>query len=286
MSNIAVMYENFAENSVFSFGSWLTNLPLDNMKDSDLGTLARSSDALVASTKFRVDLGAVRPIGGVAVGPTNLSPGAQYRVRSYEDNLYTTLLYDSGIKILPGASVDSLELEWEDPGFWYGIETEGLSNAWIIEVIPETQISNSNAQYWQIEMIDESNSDGYIEAGFCMIGRTFRPSINYDENNSFTQIQLTDTIEALGGHRDYWHRGMRRTLRVTWWRLDDSEGWGDIYAMMTILGVHRPMFVVPDPDDLDNIQKRSFLATFRNTPELRLIIQDGVTTGFDLEEVL
>ena len=125
-----------------------------------------------------------------------------------------------------------------------------------------------------------------MDLGYIMAGRTFRPSLNYDEGNSFTQVQLTDVIEALGGHRDYWHRGARRILRVTWWRLVDTVGWGDIYRMMVLLGVHKPMFVVPDPDDLDNIQKRSFLATFKQSPELRLIIQDGVTTGFELEEVL
>lgn len=287
VGNIRIIYDNFAEAGIVSGGSWLTGMPLTNMFDQALGLVARSTNATTGSTQFKIDLGIVPVVGGVAVGPTNLSPGAQYRVTSYFDAGFSVLAYDSGTKFIQGTTVDSLDLEWENPDFWYGIDPTLQLAPWIIEIVPDDQVGvTSAAQYWKVEMIDPENADGFVEVGYCIIGRTFRPSLNYDENNSFTRIELTDTIEALGGHRDYWHRGSRRSLKVTWWRLDEPEGWGDVYRMMTTLGTHQPMFVVPDPDDDENLQKRSFLATFANSPELRLIIQDGVTTGFDLEEVL
>lgn len=262
-------------------------MPLTNLQDRDLGTIARSAGSTLSNTQILFDLGVIRTVGGIALGPTNLTPGSQYRVTSYDDAAMTDLLYDSGIKEIPGTTVDSLDLEWENPGFWYGIEDPRVVTApWIIEVIPEDQLVSVAAQHWKIEIFDTGNADGFVEIGYAMIGQAFRPSLNFDENNSFGRVQLTDTVEALGGHRDYWHRGSRRTMRVTWWRLDEPEGWGDIYRMMTRMGIHEPMFIVQDPDDLENIQKRSFLATFRSTPELRLIIADGVTTGFEVEEML
>lgn len=288
MGSFVALYLNYAEEGIFSGGSWLGGLPLTNLQDQDIGTIARSTNLSTSSTQFRIDLGVEREVGGIAIGPTNMSPGSQFRIRSYADAGYTTLLYDGGVKVIGGTVVASLNLEWENPGFWYGVEDvdDQTTAPWIIEVIPTASLANAIARYWKVEILDTSNSDGFVEAGLCYVGRAFRPTLNFDENNSFTRIELTDSVEALGGQKNYWHRGSRRTMRVTWWRLDDTEGWNDIYRMATRLGIHKPMFVVPDPDDSTNMQKRSFLATFRQSPELRLIIADGVTTGFDLEEVL
>lgn len=287
MARFVLLYENFADSGIFSGGSWLAALPLTNMQDQDVELVARSTNATAASTKFTVNLGRVRAVDGIAFGPTNITPGASWRARGYSDAALTILVYDTGTQIVSGDIIDWSDvdewLEWEDPGFWYGLaETLDELPQFFYHVTAAAQ----SAQYWLIEIIDPTNADGAIDIGRLLIAKAFRPSINYGEQNDLSLMPLTDTEESLGGKRVYWERGIRRAYRCTFGMLEEGEIFGDAFRMQLRSGISRQVFVVPDPDDETFGSRRSFLATFKQLSPLQQLLIAAGTTAVDLEEVL
>ncbi len=65
----------------FSGGSWSSALPLTNLQDRRLSKVARSSNALAASTTFDVDLGVARSCRVFAVPKHNFSLASSMRIR-------------------------------------------------------------------------------------------------------------------------------------------------------------------------------------------------------------
>lgn len=287
MARLVILYENFADSGIYSGGSWLVALPLTNMQDQDVQRVARSSNAVATSTKFVVNLGRVRAVDAIAFGPTNITPGSTWRARGYSDSALTTLVYDTGTQTVTGDLIDWSDvdewLEWEDPGFWYGLEEQ-------LDELPQffyhVAATAQSAQYWLIEIVDPTNVDGAIQIGRMLIGKAFRPSINYNESNDLTLVPLTDMEEALGGLRQFWERGLRRTYRCTFGHLEESEIFGDVFRMQLRSGIGRQVFVVPDPDDVTFGSRRSFLATFKTLSPLQQLLVSRGTTAIDLEEVL
>ncbi len=289
MSSFVCLYENFADRGIFvsGFGSW--TLPLTNLQTADINQVARSSDALNASTKFKINLGSVAPVDGVAFGPCNLSPGATWRWRGYSDAAYTSLIYDSGIQTTSGAIIDWTDpanwLEWEDAGFWLGISDFAQFSElpqFFYHIAPEAQ----SLQYWQLEIFDTTNPDGFVEIGRLVIARAFRPTNNYSEGNATGLIALTDVEESLGGLRSYFERGLRRTFQATFPRLPESELFDDVFRLMLRAGISKQVFIVPDPADDEFGGRRSFLATLKQPPIIQqLLLADG-STALEFEEVL
>lgn len=289
MANAIILYENFFDTATPSGGSYESDLPITNLQSADIGIVARTTDATNASTKILIDFGRDRRIDALCLGVPNASPGAQYRIRSFAESGRTTTLYDSGTKSLPGVVVDSLDLEWEDPGFWYGINTEDLLvefSAWIIEVVPDGQASNATARWWTIEVFDDENSDNYLDFSRLLAGRAFKPTINYSEDNSMGVAPLTDVSESLGGNRTYWERGLRRILRLTFGFNSYDEAFNDIFRMMVKARTSRQVFVIPDYEDTKFPHRRSFLATFKQVPAVQQLLVDRASTQVDLEEVI
>jgi hypothetical protein len=294
MSQLVVLYQNYADSAVLGGGSYLSSLPLANVKDEDIGKVARTTDALNASTVQTADLGAARAVGGVAIGPVNVSPGATFRIRAFSDAAYSVAVADSGTQTVAGTLMDwsntSLWLAWEDPGFWFGVPNifDSLDvPTYLFFIFP----ADVTARYWKSETFDTSNGDGHLDFARLMIARAARLKLSGNPinfapgDNSAGVIKLFDVNESLGGKRTYWRRGKRRTLRVVYPVIDEASAWGDVFNL-SMLDEGEQVFVVPDPADSANFQKRSFLATIKTPPAIALANVAIASTALDLEEVI
>jgi len=290
MGGLAIIYDNAARSAIFSGGDW--TLPLSNVVDGDVGSVARSNGATAAASKLKFDIGAPRQIGGIAVGPINLAPGSFWQVSCYSDSAYLTQTYTSGVLAVEGETIDWSDedewLEWENPSFWLGYDSALALNElpqYLYHLIPEASLALASQQYWLIEFIDTTNPAGNIEFGELVAGPVFRPSNNYLEN-SFSISDLTGMEETLAGRRVYNERGIRRLFRCTCEHLDNSELFGDIFAMAARSGVSKPVFFIPDDEEAVYQRRRSFLATFKQPPPIIQALADRGSAVFDVEEVL
>lgn len=278
---------NFAETATLSDGAWQTNLPRSNLQHPDINTLARTTDAANASTRVKALFGSARPVGGIVIGPSNPTPGSTWRVRGYTDS-FTTMAIDSGTITVPGTTADSLDYEWTDPELWFGRDTSLEIFPFVHSyIIPDADLATAaTCLSWFIEFFDAANVDGYREFGWLSIGRCWRPSVNYSPgDNSFSFDKIGDVSESIGGQRNNWDRGLRRTWNANFGYLGQNEGFDEVGRMMRVLSNSRQFFVSPDPTDTGRLRDRSFITAFKTIPSLALSNVDLAATGFACEEV-
>lgn len=275
MSNCVFGWPIFSDESVlytptYSGGSWETTLPLDNIADRRLDKVARSTDATATNTVFEVDLGVAREVGLIAVILPNLSSAGTVRVKgSSTEGDFSSPVYDStAITPYPsGATAETLG---------------ALSPTFV--AVPS---SGQTARYWQVQITDTGNSDGYIDVARLVIAKAWQPSINMSAGavlglESETSRRVTD-----GGSAVYNDRPRRRLLDFSIALLPDDESMEDAWDMQRIAGTSGQMFFVMDPADTGfMLLRRSFLCVLRALSGVEFTHYDMNTVGFRLTEEL
>lgn len=244
MASIVIGFDPPSDAATLDGGDWEASLPLDNLKSDDMSEVARSSDATTASTKFTIDFGAATSIGALFAGETNASVDAEFRLK--------------------GSSSDTFPDGYDSDWFGHGVtstEMDPERGINIVHFLPSAQ----SYRYWQLEIDDTGNTDGYFEIGRLFLPRLLAPSINYGlSRNGLSWEDRTRREEAIGGSSK---RGRRRNRRVCNFGIDylpDSEAFGPLYQFERTVGFDRLAFVVPDPAAVGaELQARSFWATAR-----------------------
>lgn len=287
MGNFLILSDNAADEGTLSGGNWAVSLPA--MQDPRPTKRARSANLELTSTQFRIALNKVATFRALAFGPTNFTSSARYRITAYSDADFLIETYDSDWQDIGAQAVPSLSLEWENPDFWTGVEPiDDPDNAGIFVI--HDFVLNESGKYWQFEIDDQGNGDGFVEIGRLFMGAAYQPSINYLPN-SFGFETNTTMEKALGGTRYYTRRKSARTLNVTFEYLPVQEVWDNVYRLQVISGLDRQVFVIPDPDDIPNRNKRSFLGNFKELTAIQLLnvaLETGLTasTSFQITEAL
>lgn len=287
MSNILLLFRPKSDTASLSWGSWRSSLPLSNVTDPRLSRVARSSNAALTSTRMRVSLPQVQGFRALVLGPMNVTQGYKYRIRSYSNPGFNNgPVSDTGwVQPTTGPSGDALELEWEDPNFWLGIvpfadEERGI---YLIHVFA----TQTFGQYWSFEIDNQFNPDGYVQIGRLFMADWWMPSVNYgygDNNLTFGNNSLVS--QALGGSKSRYRRVNPRVFRLGLDFLQETEGFDEAYDFMRYVGYDREVFVIPDPDDAESIQARSFLGTINQMNGLSQTMFQILGTGFEIEESL
>jgi len=249
----------------FSGGLWRPTLPLSNLANPDLASVARSVNGSRDSTRFIVDLGVPRDVR-VAVMPNALvSRDATARVRGYADSALTTLICDSGEKpwypvVYPWGS-----LPWGHPSWWDGKlsaeDAKGFPIPWI-HIWPTEQI----AQFWLVEIGDETNPLAYVDIPRLFLARARQPPINFAFGASSGLISATSMREAPGGKRFYTVRRKRRYQEFQYDYLPQDEALSRGFDLAFRLGIEGQFFWIFDPDDTYHMHRRAYLATLRQMP--------------------
>jgi hypothetical protein len=282
--NITLVYENFADRGQLSGGSWRASLPLANLQTPYLPEIARSTSAAATSTWFDVMLPTAQPVGGIVLGPANVTAAATARIRAFTSAAYSVTLYDSGVIPFPGAAAEFVDLEWEDEAFWDGDIRgfgDALSGAYLFH-LPPTIVTS---RFWRIELFDQANPQGYLNIGRLLIGRRWRPEYNYDEgDNSLSFEVLTDQEESRSGTKFFNPRATRRVFQFSFSRLPDTISFAEVFRIVVRSGLHNQVAVIPNPDDPNTFQREALLGTLRQPPSLRRYSMPQFATSFVIEE--
>lgn len=290
---IAIIYENFADKGQVTGPGFLESHPATMVQDTDIGLVARTESAAEEDMVIEFDLGAARPVGGLAFGPLNAGPGASFHIEGFSDAAMTDLVYDPGVIVLPGATTNWADtsdwLPWEDPNFWFGIKENEWPElpSYAVHAVPAEDAALAFTRYWRVSFSDPGNTSGFLSIGRALIGRVYRPSHNYSYSGNETGFMpLTDVSESLGGSRSYFHRGMRRRFRCAWDALPEAEAFTDWYRIAIRSRIDQHLFVIPDEADLLSYQRRALLATMTALPPIQQALFQRAAITFDCEEVL
>lgn len=211
----------------FSGGSWLSGLPLTNLRNLDLAKVARSTDATSANTKFQIDWTTARSARVLVIVGSNLSSAA-------------TIRWKRGTSAGASDVYDSTDLAaWAITPLVYNGKRHN-----IIIVAPST----TSARYETVEIIDTSNPDGYVELGYAWFGDLFVPTINAsyglkDQLIDHGSIQRSESGAVWATTR----RKFRSTSFVLDW-LTQSEA-DTLHELQRVAGTTDPVIYIPDLTD-------------------------------------
>lgn len=248
-----------------SGGLWRPTLPLTNLANPDLASVARSVNGSKDSTRFVVDLGVPRDVRVAVLPNATVSRDATARVRGYADGALSQLICDSGVKpwypvVYPWGS-----LPWGHPSWWDGKlsaeDAKGFPIPWL-QVWPTEQI----AQFWLVEIFDETNPLAYVDLPRLFLSRAWQPTINLSWGATSGLMSATSMKEAPGGKRFYNVRRKRRWAQFEFDYLPENEVLARGFDQAFRLGVEGQFFWIFDPDDTYHLHRRSFLATLRQLP--------------------
>lgn len=285
---LAIGTENHAVEGTLSGGDWVDSdtIKLENLTTPYMSEVARSASADPEDTQFTVDLGRARTIGVVALGNTSIQPTAQWRVRAFQDDSLTVTIYDSGIVDIPGTTVPSLSLEWEDDGFWDGLSQEFddlMKGVTLIHLPPD----DVYARYWLIEVFDNGNPAGYLDIGACYLGPRWQPDHNASYgSNELGFEDLTDEEESRNGTKFFNDRNIRRIMAFALEYLPDEQEVKNIYRLSMRARRSRQILFIMSPLQEETYQREAFFGTLRQLPPIHRNSFQTIHTNFVIEESL
>jgi hypothetical protein len=253
-NNIILSYPNRANAATITGGSWLAGLPASNLANREMWKVARSANALTTSTKFNVDIGAVKPLRAFALANHNLSASATWRV-TLGTAAGASDVYDSGFSNVWRMAFGDL-VEWESVTWWTGTAgDEYLRSPYAAMCVADDTYS---ARYVTIEINDTANVDGYVQIGRMFAGGALQPTYNasYGLQDGVKDLSSTDSAEsgALWGTE---RRRMRYTSLVLGYVTPDEASY--VHEMQRLLGTLGEVLYIPYPADMGQSQRYGYL---------------------------
>ncbi|MCK9621987.1 MAG: hypothetical protein M0R47_15815 [Methylobacter sp.] len=285
MSNVLIGVNNTIDFATLTaYGSWLSSLPIDNIKNRVLGVVARSTNATTASTKFRIDLGASYPVRVLALCNHNMSSSATVKVTAYSD-AYTTSVYTSGFVSAWPDSFEASRTGWDNPSSstrtYVTKEKENLSFNHIQIISPGV-----SQRYFQVEISDTSNADGYVQIGRVFIGPAWTPQYNFDFGVSVSIEDPTEIKTALSGTEYFYVKPPFRVAKFTLNNLADNEAYQSVFEFFRRSGVSQEVVFIYDSADTIHKLRRSFLGRFRNSGFIEYVNAAQYKAEFEIKEII
>lgn len=200
-----------AANSILSVNSELGDYPVTNILDTRLSRVFRTDSNTTAEIVFNA--GSAINVNSVNIAAHNISESV------------TTLKFQGNTSDSWGAPAFEIDLDWN-------------------ENIIVADFENENYQYWRVQIIDPSNSDGYIE-----IGRTglydgyitpgIKVLVTHDRKSS------TEKTKSIGG-QTYSDTGyFYSVVSVSFPKITESQYY-EIVAVFESVDIGYPFFVTFD----------------------------------------
>ncbi|MBB3937668.1 hypothetical protein [Aureimonas phyllosphaerae] len=267
--------------ATLSGGSWV--IPLANLQDPELGLIARTASADADDARFTIAFTSLAKLSAFFLCNTNLSVNARIRLVGYYDAARTELSFDLTFDAYPGIGFTE-ELEWEDENSWDGKplskDLEGLTqNAWT--VFPD----DVRASVLDVQILDESNPDGFIDLGrlLCMSG--WQPARNPLLGSSLGIETDTTAEKSMSGAESFDRREPFRVYQLNYGYLPEQETLDRGLEMARRIGIDGEVFVVNDSRSV-NLHRLSFLARLRQPPAWERSAPRMANIAFQLKERL
>lgn len=148
---------------------------------------------------LQLDAGAAVEWGAVSLHNTNLTAGAEIRIRIGEDSAFASAEYDSGTLTAQVA--------------------EGYRQA--VHILPTTQ----NARYLRIDITDAANPESVIRVAQAFAGPIVRATYNFGYATAYQRSAVAPAIETRGGQEFPDYRYTRRAWSISLPAVLPAEAW-------------------------------------------------------------
>lgn len=229
----SILHDNLTPSATLSGGSWLSGLPLNNLKTTELAAKARSTTDATADTKIQIDHGSAVSARVIWLAAHNLSSAAQMRVLRGTSS--------GGSQVYSG----TLANVWHISPSGATGETYG---AFII--LP----TSTSARYTTVEIEDTTNPAGYVEIGQMLIGDvytfTYGPAIGLQH----ALRDLSTVAEAESGAPWVTERRKQRGVSMVLEGITDTEA-DALQDIRQTIGTHGQVVYLPSLTDSAQTQR-------------------------------
>lgn len=226
---VKILYDNYidpASVNATAYSSQNASFPASNLFTFPRRSKVWRSSTVSSAQYLSWDLGATsQPKAFIAIGrkdvPINISTsGATIKLLGNDTDVWTSPSYEKAI------SYDTRALQ----------------------IISSTALASH--RYWRLSIDDTSNTDGYIELGWCFLGDYFEPSSGSAVFPlSAGYIDYSTTSYSLAGQSYSEIRGYTEQFGLRWQYLDKTDKEA-IDVIFDEYGTHTPFFIVLDPDSV------------------------------------
>ena len=253
-----IAYPNLIDGATLYGGSW--GGTLGRLGTRNTGEVARSVGTASVATVVVVDLGAVRSIGAIAIGPHNLSSAAQWRIKCSAMTAGGTDAHDSGV--MPCWHIDP------------------RPRGYAMHVLPQ----DIDARYLRIEISDELNPAGAIEIARIFVGRGLRVE-HGDAVRGYSHgiADPSDVVLTESGSKAFGRRLPVRSQRLVLPLMSTHEG-DAMYDLMLSAGLVGEVLWAPDASDAARAQRYGFIGTFRELSPIEYPYPRHHSLAIHLEE--
>lgn len=257
----------------FSGGSWNASFPLANLQTRylDGSNVARSSDALAASTKFDTDLKTTRTVRVIAILVSNITKSSTptIRIQAGNDNTFAVNLYDSTVV-----------------SYWpTGLTAEQAvgTNVWYMAIVPS---GTAALRYVRVLLVDTANTDGYLNVARFCVCNGWQPDANMEYGLKQSWDTSTSEQETDGASFIYNRRNGRRVFQFRLPGITDADTLAYPWQMQRILGKDGQFVFVFDPTDAATGYERNCLAVFREISAMEYAVYNRQNVPLTIREEL
>lgn len=285
MANLHLLGASPADDGTFSGGSWAPTLPASNLNDMQPSIVARTTDAVAANTRFVLNCARAAPFSMFALINHNLSSASSIRLRVSFNADGSSPTMDVTLDGRP-PNVPWGSLPWGTFP-WDGVSSDDeIGGPKFFYKHTETVLG----QYVLVDIDDESNTDGYVQAGRFKVGEAFVPTINFAYGASLEPIDESPQSRAISGALWSDRKPIRRKFSCQMAWLTETEAMGSIYTIKIALGITRDLLLVYDPEDDDEIiNRRTIYGHFVNLGALvtaNSTIDVPYSTTLEIEDLI
>jgi len=279
VSNFAIGDPFFSDDSAlytpaYSGGSWLAGLPLTNLKDRRLHLVARSNNALAASTTFDVDLGRTCNVGMLPILVRNRTkstvPTVQWKVSTVSN--FASVVYDSGAVQLWPTGVTADDVTQKD-----GSEM----HVWSVVVPSAVQAG----RYVRCAIVDTANTDGYVDVARAPVCGIWRPPQNMNDGARTQFVDPSIKRPTDGGARLYQSKRKARSDAFALNYVTEAVALDTVHAMQLRLGTSGQLFWVFDETDT-RMWRRAYCGVLKELNALEYTTGSFMSVGFGIDEDL
>jgi hypothetical protein len=257
-------------------GSWNATYPVANLLSLPLSRVARSTNALVASTVIDLTSSPAQSATTVSLARHNLSGNAQIRVNCWADAARTTPTFVGGYEDVWPTALKTMTAAERANAVW----------TWF-KRFSATPITCGAIR---LEISDAANAAGYVQAGFAEVCQHFETRWNFEWGMNWGFTFRSQVTEAIGGAQYVDRRAKPRIARGNFPFVTRDQSQTKFWEMWRQLDLADPLLFVPLYDEPTHYPRTAMLAQQLDAGPARMAMRGAGTlidsVPFSLREII
>lgn len=274
MANLRIVYDNAADRATLSASASVGTLVAANLLTDTKSEVYRSS---TTSATITLTWATAEVVGVVALPFCSLTSSATVRVRGYPTSGSSTPSFDTGAKLAVSSSFGT--------GNWgtsLGVNSYAYGGgAYAVNWFTPTSVGKI-----VIDIVDSSNTLGYVEASRVVVGSYWTPTYNADYGVEVSPVDMSKHERSDAGDLRTERGALYKTLRVDLSFMPAADR-ASLWNLLKTNGLSKPLFFSLSPEVSDSSEESLFQVYGKQSRQtsIRYQFANQFSASLELEEI-